>query len=352
MEVSEAPSSDDVTDVSSKTTALLKRKKSDAMVRAAVEKLVSKHVEGVDAEESVAQSGCFRITSCLPWRRSRMSRVSTSEPATAATAAAAAAASTAATAPASAASRLFGTRKTGASDASKLNKAIEMASAKVAELTDRVSLGKQRAMMLQKEGKKTEALMALRKAKANEKLLASSNAALETLEAQKDMLENAALQRELASALASTTKSIKGKTRGLVKFAEKAVDDTQELRDDAEDLNAAFEGIQPSSNVDEDELMDELNAMMEVQGGTNESSNESSQAAQPAPTASHRQVHITTEEELSAQFPSVPTSVGGAEADDEAEEAEETMGKMSQKAERKASKKPLLAGVQSSSATS
>ena len=326
VEISEAISSDEVNDVASKTAALLKRKQSDTMVRAAVEKLVLKHVDGVDVED-VAHIGCFRITGCIPWRRHQMSKVSTREPATSAAAAMTAA-------PASAASRLFGTRKTGTSDTVKLSNAIEMASAKVTELTDRVSVGKQRAVMLQREGKKMDALMALRKAKATEKLLASSNAALETLEAQKDMLENAALQRELASALASTTKSIKGKTKGLVKFAEKAVDDTQELRDDAEDLNAAFEGIQPSGTVDEDELMDELNAMVEEEVGTSE----------PAPAMSHRQACVvTTEEQLAAQFPSVPSGAGG-EADDEAEEA---VGKISQKAERKASKKPLLAGMQS-----
>jgi hypothetical protein len=192
--------------------------------------------------------------------------------------------------------------------------------------------------------------LALKKAKNDEKLLASANAALETLESQKDMLENAALQRELASALASTTKQIKGQTKGLVKFAEKAVDDTQELRDDAEDLNAAFEGIQPTFNVDEEELLEELDAMMNAEnidksenGGAGVLPQSSTTKIQAATAAAAAMTAVTIHASAAAitpgDFPSVPsTTMDISEADDEMEDSVI----QSRKAERKASKRPLL----------
>ena len=346
--------SEEVGSVADKTSALLKRKQHDAMVRASVDKLVAKHVGGSEEDDAAMPRGCLAgLARCSPWGK-RGIRVSTSEVAIGAAGAAAAAAAAVGTAgsaavkqssAASAASRLFGTRKTGASESKKLVEAIGMASSKVREMSERVDMGKKRAMQLKKEGKRTEAILTLKKAKNDEKLLASANAALETLESQKDMLENAALQRELASALASTTKQIKGKTKGLVKFAEKAVDDTQELRDDAEDLNAAFEGIQPTFNVDEDELIEELNAMMEAQEGENcekgEKSEKSGAGVVQAATAAAAAVTInaTAMAITPGEFPSVPsTAIDISEADDEMEDSVV----QSRKAERKASKRPLL----------
>ena len=354
--------SEEVGSVADKTSALAKRKQYDAIVRASVDKLVAKHVGAPEDDDAAMPKGCFAgLARCNPWAK-RAIRVATSEVAIGAAGAASATAAAAAAAvtvgstatkqssAASAASRLFGTRKTGASESKKLVDAISLASSKVQEMSQRVDVGKKRAMQLKNEGKRTEAILALKKAKNDEKLLASANAALETLESQKDMLENAALQRELASALASTTKQIKGQTKGLVKFAEKAVDDTQELRDDAEDLNAAFEGIQSTFNVDEEELLEELDAMMNAEkiekseksenGGAGvlpQSSTAKIQAATAAAAAVT--IHASAAAITPGDFPSVPnTTVDISEADDEMEDSVI----QSRKAERKASKRPLL----------
>jgi len=182
-------------------------------------------------------------------------------------------------------------------------------------------------MELRDAGKRTEALLALKKSKNDEKLLASANAALETLSSQQDMLENAKLQKELASALASTTKSIKSKTKGLVKFAEKAVAGSQDLRDDAEDLNAAFEGIQPTFNGDDDELLEELNELM--------GENNPPTAASMVQVVADSVVKVAAASLEPSAFPSVPN---GTLPDECAVELP------NKRAERKAAKQPLLAG--------
>ena len=356
-----APSSDEVSTLAEKNAAVLKRKQVDALLKSSVDRMVSKHVSGIDGingidgadEDGVGRTGCFSgISRCFPWTRSSRTRLPTTEMAAAGAMGAAGAAgamgamgamgaaAAKSTATASAASRLFGTRKSAASESKKLLDAIAMADAKVLELSERIELGRKRAVALRKEGKRAEALMALKKAKNDEKLLASASAALETLEGQKDMLENAALQRELASALASTTKQIKGKTKGLVKFAEKAVDDTQDLRDDAEDLSAAFEGIQPASQMDEDLLMEELNSMMQDEVQDREPQQASTQQASTQ-QASTQQAST----QAAAVFPSAPTTATFA-ADDDLDESR-VLGK---KAERKAAKRPLLSGAVASDA--
>ena len=326
--------SDEIVTVADKNAALLKRKQYDAQIKKAVEKLVAKHVDGIDGLDDdgvVASTGCFGgLGSCTPWRR-RAVRVSTREIGIAGVSgeagAPAASSSGSAGKMASAGSRFFGVRKTAASESKKLADAIEMASSKAIELSGRVETGRKKAMELRDAGKKTEALMALKKAKNDEKLLASANAALEALSSQRDMLENAALQRELASALASTTKTIKSKTKGLVKFAEKAVDDTQEMRDDAEDISSVLEGIQPTFNADEDELLEELDAMMQ-ENATPPQPPASVAAAVAdsvvAAAAATAAVAVTS-------FPSAPTTIPADEVVD-------------RRAERRAAKQPLLTG--------
>ena len=345
--------SEEVGTVADKASALSKRKQYDAMVRASVDKLVAKHVGGAEDDDAAMPRGCISgLTRCNPWAK-RGIRVATSEVAISAAGAASAAATAAATvgnaaaiakksSATSAASRLFGSRKTGAPESKRLLDAIRMASSKVQEMSERVDAGKKRAIQLKKDGKRTEAILSLKRAKNDMKLLASANAALETLESQRDMLENAALQRELASALASTTKQIKHSTKGLVTLAEKAVDDTQELRDDAEDLNAAFEGIQPTFNVDEDDLIEELNAMMEAEAGVeSEKSEKSGVGVVPQSSVATAQAATAATAVTPGDFPCVPsTTMEISEVDDEMEDRVV----QSKKADRKASKRPLLNG--------
>ena len=55
---------------------------------------------------------------------------------------------------------------------------------------------------------------------------------------------------------------VKKKTKGLVSRTEKAVDEAAEVRDIAEDVSAAMQGLRPV-DFDEDELMAELEAMIQ-----------------------------------------------------------------------------------------
>jgi flagellin-like hook-associated protein FlgL len=85
---------------------------------------------------------------------------------------------------------------------------------------------------------------------------------MDALEAQSDMLEQTALQRQVASALGETAKTIK-KEKGLLNQAESAVDSASEMRDLHEDISQVMAGLGDTWNTefDEDALFEELNEM-------------------------------------------------------------------------------------------
>ena len=80
------------------------------------------------------------------------------------------------------------------------------------------------------------------------------------LERQIDVLAESALQKEVATALSASVAVAKKKTAGLLSKTEDAVDSAVELKDFAEDVSQAFGGLQ-ADNYDEDELLEELQAM-------------------------------------------------------------------------------------------
>lgn len=145
----------------------------------------------------------------------------------------------------------------------QLQVAVEELQRRAESLQERVDTARSNAATLNSCGKKTEALAALRRSKMLEKQLASSQSALETLEGQLLLLEEAKLQSEISSALTASTGAVKKKTRGLVGKTEKAVDAAVEVRDMAEDVSAAMEGLRPVETLDEDDLLAELEAMVE-----------------------------------------------------------------------------------------
>ena len=118
------------------------------------------------------------------------------------------------------------------------------------------SRSKAKAMMAQ--GKKAEAMAALKRCKALEKqaeVAASTHAAIEQ---QKDMLESSALQREVATALSASIATTKQKTKGLLEKAENAVDSSAELRDAVDDISEVMGGLTTNDHFDEDDLLEEL----------------------------------------------------------------------------------------------
>lgn len=164
----------------------------------------------------------------------------------------------------------------------KLAKAAEQLSTRVGDLAARVSSSRATAATLHAAGKKTEALAALRRSKALEKQLATSQSALESLESQLLLMEDAKLQSEISTALAASTGDIKKKTKGLLKKTEKAVDDAAEVKDLADDVRGAMEGLHPT-DMDEDELMAEL-AEMEVPQDEPKAAPQAAEPKQVTPT--------------------------------------------------------------------
>lgn len=150
-----------------------------------------------------------------------------------------------------------------ATAAGKLEAATSAMRARVEELDRRVATGKAASMAAMKAGNKQLAMRELKRAKMMEKQASSTQSALDAVEAQSDMLEQTALQREVASALGATAKSLKSQ-KGLLSKAEDAVDAAAEMRDLHEDLSEVMAGLgeSTSNDYDEDDLMEELQGMM------------------------------------------------------------------------------------------
>lgn len=243
------------TDVASKNEMIKNRRLELAEGKKRVEQLVREWAP----EEAPPPKGCFPssirlFSSCSLWRR-RASKVATSE------------ASTTSTIKQSGDSKLLmrmvGVRKERTSENEKIEVAMKTVKARVESLADRVKIGRERALRAKTEGRTQDAIRELKKAKALEKQLTAARAALDTLERQQDMIEESVLQRELATALKSTTANVKAKSKGLLAFAESAVDESVEVRDDVEDVAAVFEGMASTydTGVDDDDLIEELNAL-------------------------------------------------------------------------------------------
>lgn len=147
--------------------------------------------------------------------------------------------------------------------AAKLDEAAQVMRARIAQLEERATDQRKVAGNLMRAGQKAQALRELKKAKAVEQQVEANQASLMAVEQQVDMLAQAAMQKTLASALASTSKSMKKDAKALGK-AEAAIDEAQEVRDMATDLSnvmAEFAG-NGTGDVDEDELMAELEGMV------------------------------------------------------------------------------------------
>jgi len=150
------------------------------------------------------------------------------------------------------------TASTTASD--RLSTAAKSMEAHAESLGERAAAARAKAKSLMAAGKKFEALAMLKKAKQAEAQHSNAVATHAALERQIDVLAESALQKEVATALSASVAVAKKKTAGLLSKTEDAVDSAIELKDFAEDVSSAFGGLQ-SDNYDEDELLEELNAL-------------------------------------------------------------------------------------------
>ena len=254
--------SSSLTNLVAKQNALKERKANDKRVAMEVDQIARKYIVDEDLPEQV---GCFsRFVSCGGALFHRRQAVATSDQQASQTAVSSTHASTRGGA---VMARFVGKSKIQASEneSARIEAAMQSVQSRLEGLSDRLSVAKQKAMAAHKAGRNEEAIREMKKVKATQKQHDTVQMALEALERQSDALAQTSLQKELATTLASANKQMKQKSKGLLSFAEKTVDDAIEVADEAEDVAQVFEGLVPSSGAtyDKDELKEELEAMME-----------------------------------------------------------------------------------------
>ena len=170
--------------------------------------------------------------------------------------------------------RLFGIKGMGlgkkktTDPSAKLREAAVALEDRIAQLEMRASEGRAEAKRYMQANQKAAAIRALKKAKAVEKQLLANQASLDALETQLSMLEDAVVQKTLASALASSSKNFK-KQRGILSQAESAIDEAADTRDvvvELQDVMSEFAASGTDRYVDDDELVAELEGMMSDEG--------------------------------------------------------------------------------------
>jgi ATP/maltotriose-dependent transcriptional regulator MalT len=175
---------------------------------------------------------------------------------------------------------IFGQSAAGGSTANanaRLEKAAVQMENHAEQLYAKAGASRAKAKALMAQGKKAEAMAALKRVKQLEKQAEVATSTHAAIEQQKDMLESSALQREVATALSASIATTKKKTRGLLEKAESAVDGSAELRDAADEISEVMGGLATNDHYDEDELLEELELM------ARESHAETAAAAEEAP---------------------------------------------------------------------
>lgn len=158
--------------------------------------------------------------------------------------------------------RVFGVRGKGASTSDRLVSASNAMEKRIGELNEKVESLSVKAAELAQSGKRADALLMLKRKKGVLKQLETATATHVALESQVDMLQQASLQKEVASALSASVATTKKRTKGLLSKADDAVDGAVELKDLADDVAQALGGLQTDA-YDDDELAAELDALVE-----------------------------------------------------------------------------------------
>ena len=127
--------------------------------------------------------------------------------------------------------RLFGDTRTAAKQAGQLEQAIAMASARVDMLQSRASDERSEAQRLNASGNRTEAVRRLRKHKQLVAQATETQKIADTLDMQRDMLEQTALQKQVTAAMTTMASSFHKTKRSLAK-AESVADTTSDLHDE------------------------------------------------------------------------------------------------------------------------
>ena len=179
-----------------------------------------------------------------------------------------------------------------------------------AQLYAKAGASRSKAKALMAQGKKQEAMLALKRAKALEKqaeVAASTHAAIEQ---QQEMLQSSALQREVASALSASIATTKKKTKGLLEKAESAVDGSAELRDVAEEINEVMGGLAKADDYDEEDLLEELELLAREPDDEEATAAAAAAAEEALPSAADAKAMVEPQAIVvgidPSQFPSAP----------------------------------------------
>ena len=144
----------------------------------------------------------------------------------------------------------------------KLGQAAEALKSRLLQMESRAASEREEAKVAMRAGQKASAMRMLKRAKMTDKQVEGAQQSLLAIEQQVDLMAQAAMQKEIAAALASSSQGFKA-NRKLVKSAEAAVDDAQDARDVADDLSNALSELGGHDNGYDDELLQELQSMME-----------------------------------------------------------------------------------------
>lgn len=157
---------------------------------------------------------------------------------------------------------VFGLR---VSASEKLASAADTMRARIGELEHRSEWDRAESVRLAKLGQRTAALRLLKRAKATEAIIQSNSNALLAVEQQSDMLAQSQVQKKLSAALASSNKLMKGGAR-LVASTERAIDDAQDARDVASDVEHAVSDFANASvgDIDDDDVARELDELLQT----------------------------------------------------------------------------------------
>ncbi len=225
-----------------KNAAIAALRESESAIAARIDAMFAKGEIQVDDEGNV--SGCGRVCRIFFGRRRSSGSTPTARQQNGVEAA------------------VFGKRGKTLSANDRLDQAAESVSNHAAQLSERAGAARERARALATSGKRAEAMVALKRAKGLDKQAESATATHAAIEAQKDLLDGQELQREIASALAASVATTKSKTKGLLSKTEDAVDSLEEMRDAFEEVGQVLGGLQPATDVDEDDLAAELDEMI------------------------------------------------------------------------------------------
>jgi hypothetical protein len=133
---------------------------------------------------------------------------------------------------------------------------------KVGELQTRADAYRTQARAAMAAGKRADAVTLLKRCKLLERQSVSTGAAVSALEEQHIQIESAAITASITRAINKNVSKVKKRHRGLLGQVDKAADGSSELNDLSQEVNDSLGSFATGGGLDDDDLLEELNAMV------------------------------------------------------------------------------------------